>query len=52
MLQPYMPKTVDIIGKQLNVDVTTFLLNDYVSIFLQPGHKIGKVWLQFLNNKR
>lgn len=43
MLQPYMPQTVNIIGKQLNVDISTFLLNDFVSIFLQPGHKIGKV---------
>lgn len=43
MLQPYMPQTVNIIGKQLNVDISIFLLNDFVSIFLQPGHKIGKV---------
>lgn len=43
MLQPYMPQTVNIIGKQLNVDVSTYLLNDFVSIFLHPGHKIGKV---------
>lgn len=43
MLQPYMPQTVDTIGHQLNVDISTFLLNDFVSIFLQPGHKIGKV---------
>lgn len=43
MLQPYMPQTVDIIGKQLNVDVSTFLLNDFVTIFLHPGHTIGKV---------
>jgi len=45
MLQPYMPQTVNIIGKQLNVDISTFLLNNYVSVFLQPGHKIGKVLL-------
>lgn len=43
MLQPYMPQTVVTIGKQLNVDISTFLLNDFVSIFLQPGHTIGKV---------
>jgi len=49
MLQPYMPQTVDIIGKQLNVDVTTFLLNEFVSIFLSSGHKIGKVLL-IINN--
>lgn len=44
MLQPYMPQTVNIIGEQLNVNVSTFLLNDFVSVFLQPGHKIGKVY--------
>lgn len=43
MLQPYMPQTVNVIGEQLNVDISTFLLNDFVSIFVQPGHKIGKV---------
>lgn len=43
MLQPYMPQTVDIIGKQLNIDISTFVLNNFVSVFLQPGHKIGKV---------
>lgn len=43
MLQPYMPHTVTTIGKQLNVDVSTFLISNFVSVFLQPGHKIGKV---------
>jgi len=43
MLQPYMPQTVNTIGKQLNVDISTFLLNNFVTVFLQPGHKIGKV---------
>lgn len=46
MLQPYMPQTVNIIGRQLNIDISTFLLNDFVSVFLQPGHKIGKVYLK------
>lgn len=40
-----MPETVNIIGKQLNVDISTFLLNDFVSTFLSPKHKIGKVQL-------
>jgi len=43
MLQPYMPETVLIISRQLNVDISTFLLNDFVSVFLPPGHEIGKV---------
>lgn len=54
MLQPYMPQTVDIIEKQLNVDMSTFLLNNFVSAFLQPGHKIGKVLYDsflFINNE-
>ncbi|XP_050423706.1 methionine--tRNA ligase, cytoplasmic [Adelges cooleyi] len=42
LLQPYMPQTVNIIGQQLNVNISTFLLNNFVSILLQPGHKIGK----------
>jgi len=54
MLQPYMPQTVNIIGKQLNIDISTFLLNNFVSVFLPPGHKIGKVLFNsfmLINNK-
>lgn len=54
MLQPYMPQTVNIIGKQLNVDISTFLLNNFVTVFLQPGHRIGKVLfnsLMFINTE-
>ncbi|XP_050524768.1 methionine--tRNA ligase, cytoplasmic isoform X2 [Daktulosphaira vitifoliae] len=42
MLQPYMPQTVKTIGEQLNVNITSFLLNDFVSNLLKSGHKIGK----------
>lgn len=41
-----MPETVNIIGNQLNVDISTFVLNDFVSTFLPSKHKIGKVWLK------
>lgn len=43
LLQPYMPQIANEIGKQININISSLLLNDYVPRFLQHGHNVGKV---------
>jgi len=38
-----MPETAIEIGKQMNIDLSAIVLNDFIPMFLGPGHKIGKV---------
>jgi len=42
LLQPYMPQTVETIGKQLNLNFDNFAIPTKFKPFLKAGHKIGK----------
>lgn len=42
LMKPYMPQTVEVISKQLNVSSDLFVLTSRATVFLKPGHKIGK----------
>jgi len=42
--KPFMPQIANDIGKQMNIDISKYVLFGFVPIFIQAGHKIGKVW--------
>ncbi|XP_075225547.1 methionyl-tRNA synthetase 1 isoform X2 [Lycorma delicatula] len=42
MLKPYMPQTVEIIRQQLNLASELYVLTNDITMFIKPGHKIGK----------